>query len=595
MWTARTSRGLAPSEVVHYRGRSVGFVFQSYNLIPNLNSIENVMLPMEFIGVSKSERGERARQLLDQVELTGDKQGRKPGRLSGGEQQRVAIARALANKPSIVLADEPAGNLDSQTSCDDRPASPQPGSLRGNHGRGRHPRPITRRPSRQGAPARGRPPPGHERTWFGGIFRRSQRDDERFVSVVSRGIRNAFRNATRAIAIVVILGLSVGLSFVMLIGHKGVQNKIDDTLASIGNSVNIAPAGAAAGSTKHLTTAQLSKVAHLPYVVNLDEALPDSVQPNDKTNKSAGGGKALLPSNSGEPVSSVGTNEPTDPSNIGASTLTIVAGHVIDGAGDSDDAMVSAAIARKNHLRLGSTFTAYGSVFTVRAIFDSDTGSGNDTVIVPLATEQRLTHQDRDVASAVATADSLTHLSAVTGEITAALGPTADVTSDIAQADQALAPLNSVKSLSLYSLFGAVGAAAVITFLIMVMIVRERKLEVGILKAIGGSNGRILSQFMTEALTFSVLGGAAGLLAGALAASTITSSLVGNSAGSNSSTNGLTVRNPVLEHLSHVHATASVADILVGLAAILLIAASGSAAASYLISRIQPAEALRTE
>src|SRR6202167_4865663 len=77
---------------------------------------ENVMLPMEFIGVGKSERRTRARQLLEQVELSGAKQQRKPGRLSGGEQQRVAIARALANKPSIILADEPAGNLDSQTS-----------------------------------------------------------------------------------------------------------------------------------------------------------------------------------------------------------------------------------------------------------------------------------------------------------------------------------------------------------------------------------------------------------------------------------------------------------------------------------------------
>jgi len=74
------------------------------------------MLPMEFIGVAKAERRTRARRLLEQVELTGPKQQRKPGRLSGGEQQRVAIARALANKPSIILADEPAGNLDSQTS-----------------------------------------------------------------------------------------------------------------------------------------------------------------------------------------------------------------------------------------------------------------------------------------------------------------------------------------------------------------------------------------------------------------------------------------------------------------------------------------------
>jgi len=104
-------------ELVLYRRRFIGFVFQSYNLIPNLSPIENVMLPMEFMGVAKGERRERARALLDRVELTGDKQHRKPGKLSGGEQQRVAIARALANKPRLILADEPVGNLDTQTSA----------------------------------------------------------------------------------------------------------------------------------------------------------------------------------------------------------------------------------------------------------------------------------------------------------------------------------------------------------------------------------------------------------------------------------------------------------------------------------------------
>jgi len=108
---------LDQGELVQYRRRSIGFVFQSYNLIPNLSPIENVMLPMEFMGVAKDERRERARALLDQVELTGDKQHRKPGKLSGGEQQRVAIARAIANKPKLILADEPAGNLDTQTSA----------------------------------------------------------------------------------------------------------------------------------------------------------------------------------------------------------------------------------------------------------------------------------------------------------------------------------------------------------------------------------------------------------------------------------------------------------------------------------------------
>jgi putative ABC transport system ATP-binding protein len=104
-----------PRALTKYRRDKLGFVFQSYNLVPNLTAVENVMLPMELAGVKKEEREARARKLLDQVGLSGNKQGRRPGRLSGGEEQRVAIARALANHPKVILADEPTGNLDSQT------------------------------------------------------------------------------------------------------------------------------------------------------------------------------------------------------------------------------------------------------------------------------------------------------------------------------------------------------------------------------------------------------------------------------------------------------------------------------------------------
>lgn len=106
---------LRDHKLIQYRCEKIGFVFQSYNLVPNLTAIENVMLPMEFAGLSKKQRLQRAKQLLSQVGLDDAKQKRKPGRLSGGEQQRVAIARALGNKPTLILADEPTGNLDSQT------------------------------------------------------------------------------------------------------------------------------------------------------------------------------------------------------------------------------------------------------------------------------------------------------------------------------------------------------------------------------------------------------------------------------------------------------------------------------------------------
>ncbi|HSX07061.1 MAG TPA: ABC transporter ATP-binding protein [Candidatus Saccharimonadia bacterium] len=102
-------------QLIAYRGNSIGFVFQNYNLVPSLTALENVMLPMEFAKVPKPERIERAAKLLKEVGLESDQMERKPGRLSGGQQQRVAIARALANKPKLILADEPTGNLDAAT------------------------------------------------------------------------------------------------------------------------------------------------------------------------------------------------------------------------------------------------------------------------------------------------------------------------------------------------------------------------------------------------------------------------------------------------------------------------------------------------
>lgn len=444
------------------------------------------------------------------------------------------------------------------------------------------------------------------------------------MGVVKRGIKNAFRNGIRTFSIVVILGLSIGLALTMLIARQAVEHKINDVKSSIGNSITVSPAGFrgfGGGGGNPLTADQVAKVKALPHVSGVVATLTDRLTAADTNLLSAidagslgtrfgGRNNFTPPSSSGRtgtppaqsftpPVQLVGSTDASAlSSDLGGGTLNLTSGVNIDGSIDANVAVVGKDLATKNNLTVGSTFQAYGSTVTVKGIFDAGNTFSNAMMVMPLPTVQRLSGQPGAITSAVVQVDSITNETTTTAAITTALGTTADVTSSQDRSTQALAPLENIAKISLLSLFGASGAAAAIILLTMVMIVRERRREVGVLKAIGSGNGRVIGQFAAEALTFTILGSLIGLVVGVIGAKPVTNLLVTTNTASSGGDRGGQFGRLLAggaNSLRTIQADVNWHIVLYGLGGAIAIALVGSVIASVIVTQIKPAEALRNE
>lgn len=465
------------------------------------------------------------------------------------------------------------------------------------------------------------------------------------MNVITRGMRNAFRNAIRTGSIVIILGLSIGLALTMLVARQAVQAKIAAVKGSIGNTITISPAGSRgfAGGGNPLTTAQMASVRSVAHVVGLTETLSDRLDTTETNLQSSitpgtlgrrfnqnggsgsdggmggfgggadsGGPAAGTSTTFTLPVSVIGTNSTSSPQTLGGGgmgggTLKITSGKAFDPGTDANVALVGTSLASKNNLKAGSTFQAYGATIKVAGIYDAGNQFSNAEVVMPLPTVQRLSAQSGAITGATAQLDSITNVSATTSAIEKKLGSAADVVSQQDASTQALAPLQNIATVSLVSLIGAVVAGAIIILLTMLMIVRERRREIGVLKAIGASNIKVMAQFVTEAVTFTLMSAVMGLVIGTAGSKPVTKLLVtatsssggggmggmgrpGGFGGGFSRTAGFGARS-----IRTVTANVGWDIILYGLAAAVVIAIIGSALPALLIAKVRPAEVMRAE
>jgi putative ABC transport system permease protein len=461
------------------------------------------------------------------------------------------------------------------------------------------------------------------------------------MNIISRGIRNAFRNTVRSGSIIIILALSIGLVIAMLAARQAVQDKIASVKANTGNTITVSPAGVRGfdGGGNPLTSDQLAKVAKISHVRKVVETLndrltssntslksgidPGSLGNRNANNSGVGAGPTMVFHSADEdstsggtttftmPVTITGTNDESAIKTEGSTSLTWKSGKMFDTSKEANVAVVGTQIADKNSLSVGSTFTAYSTTFTVVGIYDAGNIFNNDGVYIPLSTLQKLSSQSGDITSATVTIDSSDNLTSVTNTIKSQLGSAADVTNSADIAAATTKPLESVASIALFSLIGAVIAGAIIILLTMIMVVRERRREIGVMKAIGASNIVIMWQFVVEAITLTAIALVVGTGIGVAAATPLTNALVSNDSTSTSSGASDTQMGGGRRVMSfggpgqfgqasrkaieNIQASVGGATLAEGAALALVIAVLGSAAPSLMISKIKPADAMRNE
>lgn len=475
------------------------------------------------------------------------------------------------------------------------------------------------------------------------------------MSVLARSVGNAFRNKVRTAAVVAVLAVAIGLALAMLVANQAVGAKVQELNASVGTVLTVNPAGGQGfeGGGEPLTADQAATAAGVPNVsavvgtsslrlrnaaeqaaqaaagqagqagqggpggqsaTTLTTSLTAAVEAgtlgnrNQQANGSAGtsGSTGTTQRVRSLPITATGVGAEVDTT---GKALNITQG---SGLGDytaaSTGALLGTTLAEKNNLTIGSAFTINDQTYTVSGLFDAGTAFGNNALYVTLPTAQALAGTPGELSSMIITVNSMDNVATTKTALQSALGTDkADVTQG-QNLQTAVSSLDSVKNISFIAFIAALGTAGLIILLIMVMLVRERRREIGVLKAIGAPNRTIGLQFVLEALVLAALGSAVGAAIASFASGSIASALIS----SNTTTTPTAGRGVpgagggfpggqggpfggASQLLNSVTASASPGVIAGGIAAVFGVAIIGALVPALLTARIRPIEVLRGE
>ncbi|WP_395402289.1 ABC transporter permease [Arthrobacter sp. UC242_113] len=480
------------------------------------------------------------------------------------------------------------------------------------------------------------------------------------MSVLARSVGNAFRNKVRTAAVVAVLAVAIGLALAMLVANQAVGAKVQELNASVGTVLTVNPAGGQGfeGGGEPLTAEQAATAADVPNVtavvgtkaLRLRNATEAAAQTAAGNQAGPGGGQGgpggqttttlttsltaavdagTLGARNQDSTGTTGTTGSTATTQP-ARSLPITAtgtGAEVDSTGkaleltsgtglgdytaESTKALLGTTLAEKNNLKVGSTFIINSKTFTVAGLFGAGTTFGNNALYVTLPTAQTLAELPGELSTMIVTVDSMENVDAAKTALQDALGTDkADVTQGQRNLETALTSLDSVKNISMVAFIAALGTAGLIILLIMVMLVRERRREIGVLKAIGAPNRTIGLQFVLEALVLVALGSVVGAVIASFASGGIASALVSSSTSTTAAPTGRggfaggTGGFPggqggpfggASQLLTSVTASVSPGILAAGIAAVFGVAIIGALVPALLTARIRPIEVLRGE